>query len=220
MQSGITVGTLNNLDLELTDSKFPSRDDPISSSFNDDTFQFEEGGVSTSARHKRDRKGSAKTANAGDKKALGIMDSMFEAQQTQIANLKMEVARTSTLLEASREAHAALASNTLKLEDKFTRCSAKIDTRQNIIQENSARDGARFITFTNLLEEVRVFSTSAGKPARDNGNLNSRSSTRLSRQRVCTDITEHCRGSHASSQRCRDARNDGTNARTGKGCCR
>jgi hypothetical protein len=91
-QSGITVGTLNNLDLELTDSKFPSRDDPISSSFNDDTFQFEEGDASTSARRKRDRKGSAKTANTVDNKALGIMDSMIEAQQAQIANLKTEVA--------------------------------------------------------------------------------------------------------------------------------
>ena len=136
MQSGITVGTLNNLDLETTDSKFPSRDDPISSSFNDDSFQFEEGDASTSARRKRDRKGSVKTGNTVENKALGIMDSMIEAQPDQIANLKKEVARTSTLLEASREAHAALASNTLKLGDKLTRCSAKIDTLQNIIQEN------------------------------------------------------------------------------------
>ena len=75
-QLGITVGTLNNLDLETTD-QFPSRDDPISSSFNDDSFQLEEGDASTSARRKRDRKGSAKTGNMADKKALGIMDSMI-----------------------------------------------------------------------------------------------------------------------------------------------
>jgi predicted alternative tryptophan synthase beta-subunit len=92
---------------------------------------------------------------------------MIEAQQEQIANLKKEVARTSTLLEASREAHAALASNTLKLEDKLTRCSAKIDTLQNIIQENSARDESRFTAFTKMLEDVRVSSASVGRPARE-----------------------------------------------------
>ena len=77
------------------------------------------------------------------------------------------------MLEASREAHAALASNTLKLEDKLTRCSAKIDTLQNTIQENSARDGSRFTTFAKMLEDVRVSSASVGRPARDNGDLNS-----------------------------------------------
>ena len=65
-QSGITVGTLNNIDLETTDSKFPSRDDPISSSCNDESFQLEEGDASTSARRKRDRKDSSKTANTGE----------------------------------------------------------------------------------------------------------------------------------------------------------
>jgi len=89
---GITAGTLNNLDLEMTNSKFTSRDDPISSSCNDESFQFREKDASTSARRKRDRKGSAKTVDTVDNKALGIMDSMIEAQQAQIANLKTEVA--------------------------------------------------------------------------------------------------------------------------------
>ena len=69
------------------------------------------------------------------------------------------------MLKASREAHAALASTTLKLEDKLTRCSTKIDTLQNIIQENSARDEERFTTFAKMLEDVRVSYASVEGPA-------------------------------------------------------
>ena len=116
------------------------------------------------SRRKRDRKGSAKTGDTGENKALEIMDSIIEAQQTQIAYLKTEVLRTSTLLEASREAQTALASTVLKLEDKLFREDRY--PSKYIIQENSARDEAQFTTFAKMLEDVRVSSASVGKPAR------------------------------------------------------